>query len=116
MSGQNGNFIDVVILGREYRVACPPGEQEALLSAVSYVDRKMQDIAAKSKTAAAERVAVMAALNIAHELLSTDASVPIKTSSDSSPDSVVDESDFQRRIGVMETQLDALLQGQERLF
>ena len=66
----SGNFIDVAILGREYRVACPPGEQEALLAAVAYVDRKMQDIAAKSKTAAAERVAVMAALNIAHELLS----------------------------------------------
>ena len=60
----SGNFIDVAILGREYRVACPPGEQEALLAAVAYVDRKMQDIAAKSKTAAAERVAGMAALNI----------------------------------------------------
>jgi len=120
VSAQNGNFIDVVILGREYRVACPPAEQEALLSAVAYVDRKMQEIAAKSKTAAAERVAVMAALNIAHELLSADASAPVKTSPDSGVDSDansgVDESDFQRRIGAMETQLDALLQGQERLF
>ncbi|AEV24940.1 hypothetical protein Dsui_0527 [Azospira oryzae PS] len=108
----SGNFIDVAILGREYRVACPPGEQEALLAAVAYVDRKMQDIAAKSKTAAAERVAVMAALNIAHELLSAGkAESPAEN-----PETPVDGPDFQRRIGAMETQLDAALQGQEPLF
>lgn len=108
----SGNFIDVAILGREYRVACPPGEQEALLAAVAYVDRKMQDIAAKSKTAAAERVAVMAALNIAHELLSAGkAESPAEN-----PETPVDGSDFQRRIGAMEIQLDAALQGQEPLF
>lgn len=67
-------FLDVTIFGREYRVACPAGEREALESAVSFVDARMNDIAGKSKTASPERVAVMAALNIAHELLSFRAS------------------------------------------
>lgn len=108
----SGNFIDVDILGREYRVACQPEEREALLAAVAYVDGKMQDIAAKSKTAAAERVAVMAALNIAHELLSGGA----PESPGANAAAHVDDSDFQRRIGAMEAQLDAALQGQEPLF
>lgn len=112
MSGENSNFLDVVILGREYRVACPPSERDALLAAVAHVDRKMQDIAAKSKTAAAERVAVMAALNIAHELLSAGDPKDRVAASESG----VDDADFQRRIEVMEAQLDSALLGQEPLF
>jgi cell division protein ZapA len=114
VSGQSTepNFLDVAILGREYRVACPPGEQAALLSAVAYVDGKMQEIAAKSKTAAAERVAVMAALNIAHELLSADTPKAPATTGQTG----VDDADFRRRIQVMEAQLDVALKGQEPLF
>ena len=64
------NFLDVKIMGREYRVACSPEEREALLAAVDLVDGKMRDIAQRTKNTIAERVAVMAALNIAHEHLS----------------------------------------------
>lgn len=109
------NFIDVVILGREYRVACPPAEREALLAAVSYVDKKMQEIAAKGKNAAAERVAVMAALNIAHELLSGGVASPAE-GMETVPDSGVDDADFRRRIELMESQLDSALQTQGPLF
>jgi cell division protein ZapA len=62
--------LDVSIMGRKYRVTCADGEREALLAAVAYVDRKMTEIKAASKVAGTERVAVMAALNIANELLS----------------------------------------------
>ena len=42
------NFLDVKIMGREYRVACSPEEREALLAAVDLVDGKMSDIAQRT--------------------------------------------------------------------
>ena len=59
------NYLDITLLGKEYRVACPPQEHAALLAAVAYVDEKMHDIAEKTKSNISERIAVMAALNIA---------------------------------------------------
>ncbi|MDE2584584.1 MAG: cell division protein ZapA [Betaproteobacteria bacterium] len=109
------NFLDVVILGREYRVVCPPAEQEALSAAVSYVDTKMQEIAAKGKNVAAERVAVMAALNIAHELLSGGGNTHA-AGEEKSAGMDVDGSDFQRRIESMESRLDSVLSNQNPLF
>jgi cell division protein ZapA len=63
--------LDVNILGRSYKVACGDGEREGLLQAVAYVDGKMGEIKSAGKIAGNERIAVMVALNIAHELLST---------------------------------------------
>jgi len=105
------NFLDVKIMGREYRVACSPEEREALLAAVDLVDGKMRDIAQRTKNTIAERVAVMAALNIAHEHLSVASEVPQNEFVEA-----VDTSETKRRIGDMETQLDAALQGQDPLF
>ncbi len=59
----------VTILGREYRVACPPSEKDGLLEAAAHLDAKMQDMRARGKTQGTENVAVMTALNITHELL-----------------------------------------------
>lgn len=95
------NFLDVTILGREYRVACPPGEREALEAAVGFVDGRMSDIAGKSKSATPERVAVMAALNIAHEFLSYR----------ESHQEGFDTAMAKRRILGMEARLDTLLAG-----
>ena len=64
------NYLDITLLGKEYRVACPIEERHALLAAVAYVDEKMHDIAEKTKSNISERIAVLAALNIAHEHLS----------------------------------------------
>lgn len=96
--------LDVSIYGREYRVTCSDAEREALLTAVKYVDDRMREIAGKSKNAGTERVAVMAALNIAHELLSLR--LP----------GGFDIADFQRRMSSMEAQLDEALSQQESLF
>ena len=68
---QHPNHLDVTLLGKEYRIACPPEEREALQAAVSYVDEKMHEISDRTKSNIAERIAVMAALNIAHEFLSS---------------------------------------------
>ena len=58
------------LLGRTYRVACDDNEREALMQAVAYLDAKMNEIRKAGKVMGAERIAVMAALNVAHELLS----------------------------------------------
>lgn len=95
--------LDVSIMGREFRVACPEDEQEELLSAVSYLDRKMREIRDSGKVIGVERIAIMAALNIAHELLTTRSGG-------------FDIGDFKRRIGSMQEQLDRALMDQEKLF
>lgn len=95
--------MDVSIMGREFRVACPDDEQEELLLAVSYLDRKMREIRDSGKVIGVERIAIMAALNIAHELLTT------RTGG-------FDIGDFKRRIGSMQEQLDQAMLDQEKLF
>ena len=67
---EGANTIEVSLLGRTYRVACEEGERESLLQAVAYLDAKMNEIRKAGKVMGAERIAVMAALNVAHELLS----------------------------------------------
>jgi len=104
------NFLDVKIMGREYRVACTPEEREALLQAVDLVDNKMRDIAQRTKNTIAERVAVMAALNIAHEHLSGPSGGAAKEFAEA-----VDTSETKRRIGDMGARLDAVLAPQQQL-
>ncbi|MGZ8216085.1 cell division protein ZapA [Methylomagnum sp.] len=61
--------IKVQILGKEYPISCPPEEQHDLLMAARYLDEKMRQIRGTGRVIGSERIAVMAALNIAHELL-----------------------------------------------
>lgn len=62
--------VSVHILDKEYRIACGEGEHEDLLASARYLDEKMREIRRGGRVVGAERIAVMAALNIAHELLS----------------------------------------------
>lgn len=109
------NYLDIVLLGKEYRVACPPSEQEALLAAVAYVDAKMHDIAEKTKSNIAERIAVMAALNIAHEHLSQQYVIP-DSHTPNSLETTLDIETVKGRISDMEAELDAVLAPQEKLI
>lgn len=104
------NFLDVKIMGRDYRVACIPEERDALLAAVDLVDGKMREIAQRTKSTIAERVAVMAALNIAHEHLSAP---PVAVEQE--VDYAVDTSDAKRRIDDMGARIDAVLAPQQQL-
>lgn len=61
--------VTIKILDKEYRIACPPHEREALLESAQYLNQKMREIRDRGSAIGSERVAVMAALNIAHELL-----------------------------------------------
>lgn len=58
----------VHLLDKEFRVGCPPEEKENLIRAARFLDDKMREIRA-SNVLGLERIAVMAALNLAHELL-----------------------------------------------
>lgn len=68
MNDENAPVL-IRILDKEYRIACPPEEQSALETSARMVDRKMRDIRSTGKVIGSDRIAVMAALNIAHELL-----------------------------------------------
>src|SRR5690554_407826 len=69
---QPSTTVEVRILDKEYLVACPREEQEALLRAARHLDTKMREIRASGKGFGTERIAVMAALNITHQLLEQD--------------------------------------------
>ena len=111
------NYLDITLLGKEYRVACPPEEREALQAAVNYVDEKMHGIAEKTRSNISERIAVMAALNIAHEYLSQKNQAQVAAMMPAaSVDPGLDIVAVKRRIFSMETKLDSVLAPQERLI
>ena len=63
------------ILEKEYNISCPPSEQDALMASVKHVDEKMREIRNTGKVIGAERIAVMAAINIAHDMLKSQSQV-----------------------------------------
>lgn len=60
---------EITLLERQYVIACPPDDQDKLERASRYLDRAMQGIHAQGKVIDREKIAIMAALNITHELL-----------------------------------------------
>lgn len=66
---QSRNTVTVHILDKEYCIVCPPEERRNLENAARHLDNRMREIRSHGKVIGAERVAVMAALNITHELL-----------------------------------------------
>ncbi len=96
--------LEIKILDRELRIACPEEERGALLDAVAYLDKRMREIRDAGKVASVERIALMAALNITHELLSTKIGRG------------VDLSDFRRRMDSMQAAIDEALADQNSLF
>jgi len=63
--------VSVKILEKEYHVTCPPEERAALVGSAEYLNRKMREIRDSGKVIGLDRIAVMAALNIVNELLTT---------------------------------------------
>ena len=104
--------LDVTIMGRTYKVTCAEEEREALLEAVTYLDQKMNEIKSSGKVGNIERIAVMAALNIAHELLEMRGA---KGTLHSGPDGF-DLSEVKRRMASMRATLDQALAPQEKLL
>ncbi len=60
--------VSIRILGKDYMVSCPSGAQASLISSAKQVDSKMREIRKSGKIIGSERIAVITALNLAHEL------------------------------------------------
>lgn len=67
--------VDVHILDKEYRVMCPPEERNALIASARQLDARMRDIRDHGRVIGTERIAVMAALNIVHELMQRESNL-----------------------------------------
>ena len=101
------NAVTISLLGREFRVGCPEGEQKALQASVDYLNRKMKEVRDTGKVVGNERIAIMAALNIAHELVSNHGKAP----------GAAESAGIRRRIVAMQETLEsALAADQENLF
>jgi cell division protein ZapA len=61
--------VAVNILDREFLIACTPEERSGLLAAASYLDGKMREVRSAARAPGLDRIAVLAALTIAHELI-----------------------------------------------
>ncbi len=96
--------LQINVMGREFRVACPEDEQKGLLEAVDYLNKKMNEIRDNGKVIGLERIAIMAALNIAHEYLST------------SLGGSFDMAEMKRRMDRMESVIDLAMSEQAKLF
>ncbi|MEK7795919.1 MAG: cell division protein ZapA, partial [Pseudomonadota bacterium] len=66
---ESSGGVTVNIFGKEFMIACPDDERDALLAAANYLDKKMREIHGTGKVIGTERCAIMAGLNIANELL-----------------------------------------------
>ena len=66
------NSLTVQILGKEYRVGCPEGEEENLRSAARHLNKQMNEIKNNGNIIGTEKIAVMVALNLASDLLQLD--------------------------------------------
>ena len=102
--------LTISLLGREFRVACPEGEERQLQAAADYLNRKLKEVRDTGKVVGNERIAIMAALNIAHESMS-------KSANGASGGSSLDTSAIRRRIASLQETLDTALEAdQEKLF
>jgi cell division protein ZapA len=97
--------MDINIMGRDLKVACPPGEEAQLNAAVDLLNRKMQEIRDAGKVVSFDRIAMIAALNIAHDFLKTK-----------SGKNLLDNSEAKRRIVSMGKMIDQTISDQEKLF
>jgi len=61
--------VRVNILGKEYQIACPPEERADLFASASLLDERMRTVRDAGRVVGADRIAVMVALNLAHEML-----------------------------------------------
>ncbi len=61
--------VTVKILDKEFRIACPKGEQNSLLASADLLNSRMTELRDSGKVIGTDRIAVMAALNLTHELL-----------------------------------------------
>jgi cell division protein ZapA len=113
-TGERMATLDVSLLGRDYKVACREGEQAALRDAVAFLETRMREIRDGSKSSSVERIAVMAALNLAHDFQRERAAPPAAPAAAAAES--VDVSGLRRRIAGMQSAIDQVLPGTDKLL
>jgi cell division protein ZapA len=99
-------------MGREFRVAAPGGEERQLVASVEFLNKKMREIRDTGKVVGNERIAIMAALNIAHEFLQLQAGTkPARATATS-----VDAELVRRKMDEFEGIIEKAVADQEKLF
>ena len=84
MTDKSSDGITIHILDKEYMISCSEEERHDLQRSADYLDKKMREIRDSGKIVGSDRIAVMAALNISHELLAQDDDADKVVSSNSS--------------------------------
>ena len=69
MSNSGSKTLTISVMQKEFQVACPEGEEESLLRAARDLSEQMEAIRSSGKVVGMDRIAIMAALNMSHELL-----------------------------------------------
>jgi cell division protein ZapA len=112
--------LDVSLLGRDYRIACAESERAELDEAIALLDRRMREIRESGKVGGSERIAVMAALNLAHDLLRARKSGGVPAPADANVEATssfaIDDAGARRRISAMRASIEEVLGGQDKLF
>ena len=114
--GERSVQLYIKIMGREYKVACKEGERAELLEAVAFLDTRMHEIRDGGKITGVDRIAVMAALNLANELLRERKAPPAPPPAARAPGAAVDNAEARRRIVAMQVAIDHTMAGQEKLL
>lgn len=103
--------LDIQLLGKDYRVACAPEERESLGAAVDFLQERITAVREKARTNG-ERLAVMVALELAHQLVQAQ-----RGESTHSPGQLpVDSDNLRRSINSIEARIAAALEPNETLF
>lgn len=97
--------IEARILDRDYKLAVNPDEKSQLIDAVRIVDGRMRSIRDGGRVTGVDRIAVMAALQLAHELLGSQ-----------SENGMRQTAEFTKRIRKLSEDVDAEIRRQESLF
>ena len=95
--------INVNILGKEYQVACPEDEKDALIASAQMLHKNMEQIRGTGKVVGLDRIAVIAALNLAHELISLQS------------DGGQDSDEIDKKISQMKDRVSAFLDEERQL-
>ncbi|MES2356613.1 MAG: cell division protein ZapA [Pseudomonadota bacterium] len=104
MNVETTKALDIRLLDRELKVACPDGEEKLLLASVDYLNQRMQELKTSGRVVGNERIALLVALNITHEFLTN------KTPKG------FDLGEVKRRIEAMQTTINDALVDQDKLF
>jgi len=95
--------ITIKVLDKEFRIACPESEQASLLESANYLSDKMREVRDTGKVIGMDRIAVMTALNLAHELLQSKSEQADFTQN------------FGQRLGLLQDKIDTALNNSKQM-